>query len=89
MEILWLILVGLAVGAIARLLMPGPHPGGIVITLALGLAGALIAGFLGRLFGIYGPGETAGVLASILGAMLLLGIYRLVSGRGRKTAPDT
>jgi uncharacterized membrane protein YeaQ/YmgE (transglycosylase-associated protein family) len=86
MEILWMILVGLAVGALAKLLMPGRDPGGIFITIGLGIAGSLIAGFLGRALNWYEPGQGAGFIASVLGAMLLLGIYRAI--RGRHAAGD-
>lgn len=83
MYILWMLIVGLVVGALAKLLMPGKDPGGIFITMLLGVAGALIAGFLGRSLGWYEENESAGLLASILGAVILLGIYRLVVGRRR------
>ncbi len=85
MYILWMILIGLIVGAIAKLLMPGRDPGGIIVTILLGIAGAILAGFLGRLVGWYSPNEPAGFIASILGAMLLLFIYRLFLGRGTTT----
>jgi uncharacterized membrane protein YeaQ/YmgE (transglycosylase-associated protein family) len=83
MYILWMLIVGLVVGALAKLLMPGKDPGGIFITMLLGVAGALIAGFLGRSLGWYEENEGAGLIASILGAVILLGIYRLVVGRRR------
>jgi uncharacterized membrane protein YeaQ/YmgE (transglycosylase-associated protein family) len=85
MHILWMILIGLIVGAIAKLLMPGRDPGGIVVTMLLGIAGALLAGFLGRLVGWYGPNEPAGLITSIIGAMLLLFLYRLFVSRGATT----
>ena len=81
MTILWMIVVGLIVGAIAKLLMPGGDPGGIIVTILLGIAGSLVAGFLGRAVGWYGAGEPAGFIASILGAILLLAIYRVIIGR--------
>lgn len=83
MEILWIIIIGLIVGAIAKLVMPGRDPGGIIVTILLGIAGALTAGLLGRMLGIYEAGEPAGIIASILGAMLLLFIYRLAVQRNR------
>jgi uncharacterized membrane protein YeaQ/YmgE (transglycosylase-associated protein family) len=83
MYILWMLIVGLVVGALAKLLMPGRDPGGIFITMLLGVAGALIAGFLGRSMGWYAENESAGLIASVLGAVILLGIYRLVVGRRR------
>jgi uncharacterized membrane protein YeaQ/YmgE (transglycosylase-associated protein family) len=93
MEILWMILVGLAVGAIARLLMPGRDPGGIFVTIGLGIAGSLIAGLIGRALNWYEPGQGAGFVASVLGAMLLLAIFRAVWGRragdhARRTGPS-
>jgi uncharacterized membrane protein YeaQ/YmgE (transglycosylase-associated protein family) len=75
------ILFGLVVGVIAKLLMPGRDPGGIIVTMLLGIAGALLGGFLGRLLGLYGPGDAAGYITSTLGAILLLFIYRKLSVR--------
>ena len=69
------ILFGLIVGVIAKLLMPGRDPGGFIITALLGIAGAVLGGFVGRALGFYGPGEAAGFLMSTLGAVLLLLIY--------------
>jgi uncharacterized membrane protein YeaQ/YmgE (transglycosylase-associated protein family) len=77
LQVLWMLIVGLIVGALAKLIMPGRDPGGIFITMLLGVAGALIAGFIGRLLGLYAPGQHAGFLMSILGAILLLAVYRL------------
>jgi uncharacterized membrane protein YeaQ/YmgE (transglycosylase-associated protein family) len=74
--ILGWILFGLIVGVIAKLLMPGKDPGGFIVTILLGIAGAVVAGFIGRALGWYGPDEAAGFLMSILGAILLLFIYR-------------
>jgi uncharacterized membrane protein YeaQ/YmgE (transglycosylase-associated protein family) len=70
------ILFGLIVGAVAKLVMPGRDPGGILVTMLIGIVGAVIGGFLGRLLGFYGPNEAAGFLMSILGAVLLLFVYR-------------
>lgn len=78
MSILWMLLIGLIVGAIAKLLMPGRDPGGFIITILLGIGGSFLAGFIGRSLGWYETTEAAGLIASILGAMLLLLIYRLV-----------
>lgn len=72
------ILFGLVVGIIAKLLMPGRDPGGLIITTLLGIVGAVIGGFLGRSLGLYGPGEPAGFLMATLGAVVLLFIYRMV-----------
>jgi uncharacterized membrane protein YeaQ/YmgE (transglycosylase-associated protein family) len=84
MHIIWSLIVGLVVGAIAKLLMPGRDPGGIVITMLLGIAGSVIAGFLGRALGIYHAGDAGpGIIASVIGAVLVLAIYRAASGRRR------
>ena len=80
---LWMILVGLLVGVVAKLLMPGRDPGGLVITILIGIAGSIIAGFIGRSIGWYSAGEPAGFIASILGAIALLFLYRALAGRGR------
>ncbi len=74
---LWSIIIGFVVGAIAKFFMPGKDPGGFIITILLGLAGSVIAGFLGRTVGWYKEGQPAGFIASILGAILLLYLYRL------------
>lgn len=83
MGILSAIIIGLLVGAIAKLLMPGRDPGGWIITILLGIAGSFVAGFLGRSLGWYQDGEPAGFLASIGGAILILVLYRLIGGRRR------
>lgn len=75
------IVFGLIVGAIAKLLMPGRDPGGIIVTMLLGIAGALLGGFVGRSLGWYGPEDAAGFLMSLVGAILLLFIYRMMIGR--------
>ena len=79
--ILGWIVFGLIVGAIAKLVMPGKDPGGIIVTIALGIAGALVGGFLGRAMGWYGPEEAAGYIMAIVGAIVLLFLYRLVVGK--------
>ena len=81
MGILGWILFGLIAGVIAKLIMPGKDPGGFIVTILLGIAGALLGGFLGRALGFYGEGEGAGMLMSILGAIVLLAIYRMMVGR--------
>jgi uncharacterized membrane protein YeaQ/YmgE (transglycosylase-associated protein family) len=86
MEILWTLIVGLIVGAIAKLIMPGKDPGGIIVTMLLGVAGAFIAGMLGKALGWYESGESAGIIASIIGALILLFIYRMIVGRKTKRA---
>jgi uncharacterized membrane protein YeaQ/YmgE (transglycosylase-associated protein family) len=87
MGIIWALVIGLIVGALAKLLMPGRDPGGIIITMLLGVAGALVANVIGRAFGWYAsPAEGPGIIASVIGAMLILLIYRLAIGR-RGRAP--
>ncbi len=83
MHILITLIVGLIVGALAKLVMPGKDPGGVVITTLLGVAGAFIAGALGHSLGWYEIGEGPGLIASILGAVILLAIYRAVARPGR------
>ena len=82
---LWAIIIGLIIGAIAKLLMPGRDPGGFVITILIGIAGSLIAGFLGRSLGWYREGEPAGFIASIVGAVILLWLYRMFAARSART----
>jgi uncharacterized membrane protein YeaQ/YmgE (transglycosylase-associated protein family) len=78
MDLLWTLVVGLVVGALAKFIMPGKDPGGIIITIILGICGALLAKYLGQALGIYAPGEAAGFLGALVGAILLLWIYRMV-----------
>jgi uncharacterized membrane protein YeaQ/YmgE (transglycosylase-associated protein family) len=81
MHLLWMVVVGLIVGAIAKLVMPGNDPGGIIVTILLGIAGSVVAGFIGRAVGWYDAGEPVGFIASIIGAVILLGVYRAIIGR--------
>jgi uncharacterized membrane protein YeaQ/YmgE (transglycosylase-associated protein family) len=81
MEILSWIVFGLVIGIIAKVLMPGKDPGGFIVTTLIGIAGAMIGGFMGRAMGFYGEGQTAGWIMSILGAVLLLAIYRMLVRR--------
>lgn len=81
MAILTTIIVGLIVGLLAKFLMPGKDPGGFIVTTLIGIAGAFIGTFVGRALGLYQPGEAAGWIMSVVGAILLLLIYRLVIGR--------
>ena len=81
--IAWIIIGGIA-GVIAKLLMPGRDPGGCIVTILLGIAGALLAGWLGHVIGWYRPGEGAGFIAAIVGAIIILVIYRLVAGGRRR-----
>jgi uncharacterized membrane protein YeaQ/YmgE (transglycosylase-associated protein family) len=81
MSILWMIVIGLLVGALAKLLMPGRDPGGLTITILLGIAGSILAGVTGRSVGWYAQNEPAGFIASVVGAFLLLALYRVVKSR--------
>ena len=81
MGVLGWIFFGLIVGALAKLVMPGRDPGGIIVTMLLGIAGALLGGWIGRAAGWYGPNEAAGFLMSFIGAVILLAIYRFAIGR--------
>lgn len=81
MEILYTLLIGLVVGIIAKFLIPGKDPGGCILTTIIGIAGAMLAKFIGEALDWYAPNETAGFIASIGGAILLLLLFRLVTGR--------
>jgi uncharacterized membrane protein YeaQ/YmgE (transglycosylase-associated protein family) len=78
MEIIGTLIVGLIAGVIAKLLMPGRDPGGCIITILLGIAGAFVATYLGKFLGIYEPGETAGFIGAVVGAVLILWVYRII-----------
>ena len=84
MTLLWEAIIGLIVGAVAKLLMPGKDPGGIWITMALGIAGSIIATWLGQAIGWYQAGQSAGFIMSVVGAVLLLFIYRLIRSKVAK-----
>lgn len=84
MHFLWMCIIGLIAGALAKFIMPGKDPGGIIITMLLGIAGALVAGYLGRALGWYQEGQGAGFIASIVGAIILLAIYRMFKGRSAR-----
>lgn len=85
LHLLWEAIIGLIVGAIAKFLMPGKDPGGIWITMLIGVAGSLLASFLGRAVGWYQPGQSAGFIMSVIGALILLVIYRLIKGKSATT----
>ena len=85
-SLIWAAIIGLIVGALAKFIMPGKDPGGIFITMALGIVGSIVATWIGRAIGWYREGQSAGFLMSIAGAILLLYVYRLIRGR---TAPQT
>jgi uncharacterized membrane protein YeaQ/YmgE (transglycosylase-associated protein family) len=87
MAIVMMLLVGLVIGVIAKLLMPGRDPGGLLVTVALGVGGAVAAGLVGRELGWYANGESAGIIASVVGAVVLLALYRAFLGR--RTARTT
>lgn len=76
---IWTLIIGLFVGVLAKFIMPGKDPGGIIITILLGIGGAMVASWAGSALGIYAPGEPVGFLAAVLGAMIILFIYRLIS----------
>lgn len=78
LNLLWVVIIGFVAGAVAKFLMPGKDPGGFLITTALGIAGALVATFLGRLIGWYQEGESAGFIAAVVGAIIVLVVYRLI-----------
>jgi uncharacterized membrane protein YeaQ/YmgE (transglycosylase-associated protein family) len=81
MSIIWTILIGFIVGIVAKFLMPGRDPAGFIITVIIGIVGSVIATYLGRFMGFYQMGESAGFIAAVLGAIILLFLYRLVTGR--------
>ena len=83
MEILGVLIIGLLAGIVAKLLMPGRDPGGFIITILLGIAGAFVATYLGQAVGWYRAGEGAGFIGAVVGAVILLLIYRLIAGRSR------
>ena len=80
MEFIWMLIIGLIAGAIAKLIMPGKDPGGIIVTMLLGVAGAFLGGFLFRALGFGGDGA-AGLIGAIVGALILLALYRLFTRR--------
>ena len=81
MHWLWVVLIGLVVGALAKLIMPGKDPGGFIVTILLGVAGSIVATWLGRAIGWYQAGQSAGLIMSVVGAVLLLAIYHAVRKR--------
>ncbi len=81
MHILWMCIIGLVVGALAKLIMPGRDPGGIIVTILLGIAGSFVGGFIGRALGMYRQGQGAGFIMSLIGAIILLALYRVLKRR--------
>jgi uncharacterized membrane protein YeaQ/YmgE (transglycosylase-associated protein family) len=80
-HLLWVLIIGLVVGALAKLIMPGKDPGGIIVTMLLGIAGSFLGGWIGRGVGLYQEGQGAGFIMSLIGAIILLAIYRVIIGR--------
>ena len=78
MHLLWTLLIGLVIGAVAKFIMPGKDPGGIIVTMLIGIAGSFVATYIGQVLGWYQPGQSAGFIMSVLGAVLLLGSYHLI-----------
>jgi uncharacterized membrane protein YeaQ/YmgE (transglycosylase-associated protein family) len=85
LTLLWEAIIGLVVGAVAKFVMPGKDPGGIWITMILGIAGSILATYLGKVIGWYQEGQAAGFFMSVVGAVLLLILYRLIRGMLSKT----
>jgi len=85
MTVLIWIVFGSFVGLVAKIVMPGRDPGGFIVTILLGIAGAVLGGFLGRTLGLYREGDAVGFIMAVLGALLLLVFYRVISGRARRT----
>lgn len=83
MSVLIWILFGLIVGVVAKFLMPGRDPGGFIVTTILGIVGAVVGGFMGRAMGLYREGEPAGFIMAVLGAVILLALYRMLARRPR------
>jgi len=77
MDIIWKIIIGLLAGAVAKFFMPGKDPGGIIITILLGIGGSVVFSYLGQFLGLYKEGETAGFIGAVFGAMILLFLYRI------------
>jgi len=85
LHLIWIAIIGLIVGALAKLIMPGKDPGGIFITMILGIIGSLVATWLGRVIGLYGPDASAGFIMSVLGAILVLAIYHFFRKKMART----
>ncbi|WP_203070798.1 GlsB/YeaQ/YmgE family stress response membrane protein [Falsiroseomonas ponticola] len=85
MGFIWTIIIGLIAGAIAKFIMPGRDPGGIIVTILLGIVGALVATWLGQAIGWYRAGEGAGLIGAVVGAIIVLVVYRMVARRDTVT----
>ena len=79
--LIWTLVIGLVIGVVAKLIMPGRNPGGCIVTILLGIAGSFLASYLGKKTGLYEQGQSAGFIASVIGAVLLLLLYRLIAPR--------
>jgi uncharacterized membrane protein YeaQ/YmgE (transglycosylase-associated protein family) len=84
MHFIWTLIIGLLAGVVAKLLMPGRDPGGFIITTVLGMAGALLAKYLGVMLGFYDKTDSAGFLAAVVGAVIILAVYRLIMRRAAR-----
>ncbi len=84
MGFIWTLIIGLLAGALAKLIMPGKDPGGCIITTLLGIAGAFLFTYIGKFLGLYEVGESAGFIGAVLGAIILLGLYRMFLGKKEK-----
>ena len=85
LSLLWEALIGLIVGAVAKFVMPGKDPGGIIVTMILGILGSFVATFLGQMVGWYKQGDAAGFIMSVVGAVLLLVVYRFIKAKMAKS----
>jgi uncharacterized membrane protein YeaQ/YmgE (transglycosylase-associated protein family) len=83
MGIIWTIIIGFVAGVIAKFIMPGVEPSGFILTALLGIVGAFVATYLGQALGWYGPGEGAGLVGAVIGAIIVLAVYAMVAGRRR------
>ena len=81
LSFIWMCIIGLVAGAIAKLIMPGKDPGGLIITMLIGIAGSIVAGYLGRAIGWYQEGQGAGLIMSVVGAIILLALYRMIKSK--------
>jgi uncharacterized membrane protein YeaQ/YmgE (transglycosylase-associated protein family) len=81
MDVLLWIVFGLVVGLVAKFLMPGPNPGGLIMTTILGIVGAVLGAWIGRALGFYGPGQAAGFVMAVIGAIIVLGAYHFLTSR--------
>ena len=89
MHLIWTLLIGLVIGAVAKFLMPGKDPGGIIITILIGIAGSFVATYAGRALGWYQEGQAAGFIMSVLGAIVLLALYHMIPPQNHLRAGKT